>query len=231
MMCIRAALDGARRAGARACWCRNRRMAPTRRRRPPAAIAVERDPGQRDAAASISPRSRPSSAPTSPAIMLTNPNTCGLFEREIVAIAEAVHDGGRLFLLRRRQFQRHRRPGAARRSRHRRDAHQSAQDLLDAAWRRRAGLRGRWCWRRAWRPSRRCPGSCTTQDGLPAGRAGRGRRRHRRSAGSRAFTARWACSCARSPICMSHGADGLRQVAERCGAQRQLPAGAARRTC
>ena len=31
------------------------------------------------------------------AIMLTNPNTCGLFEREIVAIAEAVHDAGAFF--------------------------------------------------------------------------------------------------------------------------------------
>jgi glycine dehydrogenase subunit 2 len=31
------------------------------------------------------------------AIMLTNPNTCGLFEREIVEIAEAVHDAGAYF--------------------------------------------------------------------------------------------------------------------------------------
>ncbi|MGA2792336.1 MAG: aminomethyl-transferring glycine dehydrogenase subunit GcvPB [Roseiarcus sp.] len=31
------------------------------------------------------------------AIMLTNPNTCGLFEREIVAIAQAVHEAGALF--------------------------------------------------------------------------------------------------------------------------------------
>jgi glycine dehydrogenase subunit 2 len=31
------------------------------------------------------------------AIMLTNPNTCGLFEREIVAIAKAVHDAGAYF--------------------------------------------------------------------------------------------------------------------------------------
>jgi glycine dehydrogenase subunit 2 len=31
------------------------------------------------------------------AIMLTNPNTCGLFEREISAIAEAVHDAGAYF--------------------------------------------------------------------------------------------------------------------------------------
>jgi glycine dehydrogenase subunit 2 len=31
------------------------------------------------------------------AIMLTNPNTCGLFERDIVAIAEAVHEAGAYF--------------------------------------------------------------------------------------------------------------------------------------
>src|SRR5262245_13373453 len=31
------------------------------------------------------------------AIMLTNPNTCGLFERDVVAIAEAVHAVGSLF--------------------------------------------------------------------------------------------------------------------------------------
>jgi len=30
-------------------------------------------------------------------IMLTNPNTCGLFEREIIEIAEAVHDAGGYF--------------------------------------------------------------------------------------------------------------------------------------
>ena len=31
------------------------------------------------------------------AIMLTNPNTCGLFERQIVGIADAVHDAGAFF--------------------------------------------------------------------------------------------------------------------------------------
>ncbi|HET9903551.1 MAG TPA: aminomethyl-transferring glycine dehydrogenase subunit GcvPB [Xanthobacteraceae bacterium] len=31
------------------------------------------------------------------ALMLTNPNTCGLFEREVVAIAEAVHAAGAFF--------------------------------------------------------------------------------------------------------------------------------------
>ena len=75
------------------------------------------------------------------AIMLTNPNTCGIFEPEVAEIAEAVHDGRRLFLLRRRQPQRHHGQGEAGRSRRRRHAHQPAQDVLDAAWRRRSGRR------------------------------------------------------------------------------------------
>ena len=101
------------------------------------------------------------------AIMLTNPNTCGLFERDVVEIAEAVHDGRRLFLLRRRQLQRHRRQGAAGRSRRRRHAHQPAQDLLDAAWRRRAG--------------RRAGGAVGGARALRAGALRRGRRRRRRA--------------------------------------------------
>jgi glycine dehydrogenase subunit 2 len=36
-------------------------------------------------------------APDVAAIMLTNPNTCGLFEREIVAITDAVHEAGAYF--------------------------------------------------------------------------------------------------------------------------------------
>ena len=36
-------------------------------------------------------------APDVAAIMLTNPNTCGLFEREIVDIADAMHEAGGYF--------------------------------------------------------------------------------------------------------------------------------------
>ena len=36
-------------------------------------------------------------SPEVAAIMLTNPNTCGLFERDVVAIAEAVHAAGAYF--------------------------------------------------------------------------------------------------------------------------------------
>ena len=47
--------------------------------------------------------------------------------------------GRRVLLCGWRELQRHRRQGAARRPRRRRHAHQPAQDLLDAAWRRRTG--------------------------------------------------------------------------------------------
>ena len=39
--------------------------------------------------------------------MLTNPSTLGVFERNIVKVAEMVHDAGGLLVLRRRESQRH----------------------------------------------------------------------------------------------------------------------------
>ena len=74
------------------------------------------------------------------AVMITNPNTCGLFEPDMIAISRRGARRRRLRLLRRRQFQRDRRQGPPRRSRHRRDAHQSPQDLFDPARRRRSRL-------------------------------------------------------------------------------------------
>ena len=71
------------------------------------------------------------------AIMITNPNTCGLFERGDQEHRRRRARGRRLLLLRRRQLQRHRRQGAPGRSRRRRHAHQPAQDLLHPARRRR----------------------------------------------------------------------------------------------
>jgi len=40
---------------------------------------------------------RAAMSPNVAAIMLTNPNTCGLFERDVAEIAKAVHDGGAFF--------------------------------------------------------------------------------------------------------------------------------------
>ena len=139
LLAIRAAIEArGEGATARSCWCPNRPTAPT----PP----PPRSPASRWT------KCRPSAdghvdadalkaklGPDVAAIMLTNPNTCGLFEGEIIEIAEAVHEAGAYFYCDGANFNAiagRVRPG---RSGHRRHAHQSAQDLLDAAWRRRAG--------------------------------------------------------------------------------------------
>ncbi len=73
------------------------------------------------------------------AVMITNPNTLGLFETNIEAVAEVVHAKGGMRLSRRRQSQRadgHRQAGTYG---HRCLAHESAQDLFDPPRRRRAG--------------------------------------------------------------------------------------------
>ena len=46
---------------------------------------------------STAPRSKAKLGPDVAALMLTNPNTCGLFEREIIEIAAAVHRAGAFF--------------------------------------------------------------------------------------------------------------------------------------
>ena len=115
------------------------------------------------------------------AIMLTNPNTCGLFEPQVVGDRQGDPRCGRLLLLRRRELQRHRRQGEARRSRRRRHAHQPAQDLLDAPWRRRPGLRPGGALR-APRALRAGAVRARRQGRLRAGRAGERRRRDARSA-------------------------------------------------
>ena len=45
----------------------------------------------------MSPRLKAKLGPDVGAIMLTNPNTCGLFERDIMEIADAVHEAGAYF--------------------------------------------------------------------------------------------------------------------------------------
>ena len=74
------------------------------------------------------------------ALMLTVPNTLGVFEDRILDIARIVHAKGGVPLLRRRQLQRLRGRRQARAHGRRRHAHEPPQDLLDAARRRRAGL-------------------------------------------------------------------------------------------
>ena len=180
---------------ARSCWCRKARTAPIRRPRPSAAIGsrISRRPrpGRVDLEA-LKARLGPDVA----AVMITNPNTCGLFEPDMKAISDAVHAAGALRLLRRRQFQRDRRQGPPRRPRHRRDAHQPAQDLLDPARRRRAGLGagGAVGGAGAVRAAAVRGAACRRQ--LQAGRGGDAPARSIRdaSAGWSPSTARWACS-------------------------------------
>ena len=165
------------------------------------------------------------------ALMLTNPNTCGLFEDEIIEIADAVHRGRRVLLLRRRQFQRDRRAGAAGRSRHRLHAPQPAQDILDAAWRRRAGQRAGRAGAQRSRPYAPLPWIVHG-----SGRARTGRAREDRT--GRAF-ARPAQGLSRPDghvRARAHLHDEPRRRRAAAGrrgrgAQRQLPAGPARRRC
>ena len=73
--------------------------------------------------------------------MLTNPSTLGLFEKQIEEVLDAVHGAGALAYMDGANMNAilgKFKPGAGRLRRH---ALQHAQDLLDAAWRRRAGRR------------------------------------------------------------------------------------------
>ena len=85
--------------------------------------------------------------------------------------------GGRLFLLRRREFQRGDGQDAARRPRRRRDAHQPAQDVLDAARRRRPGRRAGGAVRAARAVRARRRRSSETADRCRSSNTAKGRRR------------------------------------------------------
>ena len=108
--------------------------------------------------------------------------------------------GRRVGLLRRRQFQRHRRQGPPRRPRHRRDAHQPAQDLFDPARRRRAGLGAGGAVRGARARSAPLPYTARNADGrfkLVEEEDAAEEHPGTASAGWSPSTARWACSPAR----------------------------------
>ena len=74
------------------------------------------------------------------ALMVTNPNTLGVFEQEIHKIADIVHRKGGAAVHGRRQHECPGRQGAARRFRRGRDAPEPAQDVLHTPRRRRAGF-------------------------------------------------------------------------------------------
>ncbi len=79
-------------------------------------------------------------SPRTAGMMLTNPNTLGLFEENVEEISQLVHAGRRPDVRRRRQLQRHPGHRQAARGRLRPDALQPAQDLHHAPRRRRPGL-------------------------------------------------------------------------------------------
>ena len=150
-------------------------------------------------------------APDVAAIMLTNPNTCGLFEREIVGIADAVHEAGAYFYCDGANFNAvvgKTRPG---------DLGVDAMHInLHKTFSTPHGGGG---------PgagpvvlsSRLAPYApvpfVKREDGVASpGRARR--RRANRLGGCAHSTGRWACLCARSAFILSHGADGLRQASE-----------------
>ena len=118
--------------------------------------------------------------------------------------------GRRVFLLRRRQLQRHRRQDAAGRPRRRRDAHQPAQDLLDPARRRRSRRRAG----RALRSPR------ALRAGSVRRREGDALRLVEHAEGSAsfgrmcAFHGQMGMFVRALSFILSHGADGLRQASE-----------------
>ena len=102
--------------------------------------------------------------------MVTNPNTLGLFEEEIEAVAEIVHARGGLVYMDGANM--NALMGVAQAGRHgrRRHAVQPAQDVLDAARRRRARRAVRSRCARCSRRTCRCRASCGAAIGFALGR-------------------------------------------------------------
>ncbi len=129
-----------------------------------------------------------------------------------------------LRLLRRRQLQRDRRPACARRPRHRCDAHQPAQDLLDAPWRRRSGCRARWCCPEALAPY--CAAAVRREAGrqVPVLVEEETAGEHHAATFGRmvAFHGQMGMFTRALTYILSHGADGLAPGRGGRGAQRQL---------
>ena len=132
------------------------------------------------------------------ALMLTNPNTCGLFEDEILEIAAAVHAAGAFFYCDGANFNAI--VGRVRPADLGIDAlHLNLHKTFSTPHGGGGPGSGPVALAAALAPLAPLPWIVHGENGPRAGRAGRGAGRATRSAGSRAFTARWACSSARSP--------------------------------
>ena len=133
-------------------------------------------------------------------LMLTNPNTLGLFDENIEEIAALIHDGGGDALLRRREPERDHGADAARRHGLRHRPPEPAQVLQPAARRRRAGRgadrgqrRGssRSCRARRWSAARATTATARASTSTSTGPS--------RSAACAASRATSASSCAPTP--------------------------------
>ena len=228
-MAIRAALAARGEKRTQRVWCRNRRMAPIPR--PPRSAAspstrCRRDDGRPRRSRGAEGRARPG----------RRRDHADQSEHLRPVRARNHRDrrrgarGGRLFLLRRRQFQRHRRARCGR-------AISASTPCTSICTRRSprrmaaAGrARGRWCCRQRSRRSRRCRCVVRRRDGSRLVEHATADAAASRSAACARSTARWACSCARSAYMLSHGARRLAPGLGGCGAQRQLHPRLPRRT-
>jgi glycine dehydrogenase subunit 2 len=78
------------------CWCRNRPMARIRRL-PQCCLATRCLHSRRRDGTVDTEAFKAIAAHDVAGIMLTNPNTCGLFERDIIEIADAIHEANGYF--------------------------------------------------------------------------------------------------------------------------------------
>ena len=149
--------------------------------------------------------------PDTAGLMITNPNTLGLWDEHIREAIMGRPRGRRTRLQRRRQLQRDSGHRAAGRPRHRHHALQPAQDLLDPARRRRSGLRAGGSAQRIWSSS--CPDRSRVEED---GEDGYGWVQPERSASGActASTATSACIVRAYTYIRMHGAEGLRQISE-----------------
>ena len=133
------------------------------------------------------------------AIMLTNPNTCGLFENEIVSIAEAVHEAGAYFYCDGANFNAivgRVRPGISASTACTSICTRPSRPPMAGA----APARGLWSCRRHSRPMRRFHSLSGAKTGWRWPKIGPTcRRGPNPSVASRDSTARWGCSSAHSP--------------------------------
>ena len=129
------------------------------------------------------------------ALMLTNPNTLGVFEQEIHKIADVSARQGRAALHGRRQHERAGGQSASGRFRCRRHAPQPAQNVFHATRRRRSRLRPSGLQE----DSRAIPADAGASSPIPTERSAWTTTVRSRLAGYACSTATSGCSCARWP--------------------------------